>query len=84
MAPAPVETGGTCPSCGVGTLVKHSMTKLECVDCGYESIVEPRDSNLNVKPGVSILSYLLLMFLTIIIFLLACNEQIVAFIKYFE
>lgn len=45
-----VEKGGQCPSCHEGVLVKNSMTKLECENCGWESIVRPEDSDTFVKP----------------------------------
>jgi len=51
MAEPQVKTGGTCPACNEGTLVKNTITKLECTSCGWEAIVEPKDSDTFVKPS---------------------------------
>jgi hypothetical protein len=50
MARPESEPGGTCPGCKTGKLVKHKMTKLECEGCGWETIVDPNESNVFMKP----------------------------------
>ena len=51
MAKQPaIETGGTCPACKKGTLVKNKMTKLRCGDCGWESVLDPNQSNVFNPP----------------------------------
>jgi len=78
MAKQPAaETGGKCPGCKKGTLVKHKMTKLECSDCGWESILDPNQSNTFKPPKDSILLELacLLIVLLSILFLLYSDKS---------
>ena len=81
MSTTPVQTAGTCPSCHTGTLVKNTMTKLACNSCGYEAIVDPKDSNAFVKPGVTLGQLFLLMLVIGVIFLVLFGDKVIAILE---
>ena len=82
MAAATVHTGGACPKCKTGTLVKHTMTKLECNDCGFESIVAPSDSVTFVKKPDTTGLWLLFLLVVGATLLLVCDEQVSLLLTY--
>jgi len=58
------------------------MVRLECSNCGYESIVAPKDSATFVKQGISIGSWFWLLILIGVMLLLVCGEEIGLLITY--
>lgn len=56
-------------------MVKHSMTKLECEKCGWESIVRPKDSDTFVKPATdnstleAICFFIVLLLIALVLFM---------------
>ena len=59
-----------CPSCSDGILQKSKMTKLLCSDCGWESVVRPKDSEAFSEPQISTILEKFFLFLFFIAILL--------------
>ena len=76
MPDPPVKTAGPCPSCHQGPLVKNTLTKLVCPDCGWEASMDPNDSNVFGKPRATWGQKMLFFILLGLILLAVCSDKI--------